>query len=629
MSIYPEILKRVIANKINTTFSDNPQKSVGIFESSIELSPEIQEWNTLLTATQNLPTYDEPVVYILLWLYLQKNKNTFFTQTSGVLVTAKFSILPEIHKSRFITHNIRQKILSIFQQTQRTYYAFSRLSRVYRHKRTPVQIDTDLYMNDLTRLQKNTFVLFDNGKLYYFSLNDLAKIFLDSLTYSYLFFPEPKVCKNPYNNIPFTKSTLYNIYFQMKSTFCVVPRLIQLFFEADFNVYLFKKRNESLILEYIIREYVAKTEPIRMRADILKMVNEYDGQRILTIHPLFPSKSLLNGLKQMYILYLTRTHTQDGKIYENYGAELIYRMNCFVNKNPQFGRMNFQSKPHLLSFNGRPSSFEHRTLTFSTSLRPPVSPSATLSGVLAVSGNTFVFGQPNVPSLTDTNITENVESNLPPPYFHFTQSQPSRFVFHHRNTTGSPGYSEAAPYIRSPDIVQEFLENHQYNETSYNRYVYSGSIYSVEQPQPLPELVSDNYNPDPDPETESDEEEYVLRVQQPRHDNETVEETHATYLSDVSVLPLLSMRRATPNIPGNIMAVYYYDGDDADTNVNENDADNEDNNSTSTEEQQNAQMNRQYEHIIAGDDSSELLSVASSIDTNDDYDDNDGYDSVS
>ena len=658
MSIYPEILKRVIANNLNTTFFTTPKHPEeifnftdetpnvvftsldtlcpGILQSSTERSSGIRDWMTLFTATRGLP-YDEPIVYILVMTYLQKMNKTFVNELPDVATRCfhKFRILSDIYHDPFITDNICRNILSILQKTQCTYHAFSRLARVYRHKHTPVQINTDLYMNDLVPTHKNTFVLLDHDKIYYFSMNDLAKIMLDSLTYSYLFFPEPKVCKNPYNNMPFTKSTLYNMYFQMKESFCVVPRLIQLFFEADFNVFLFKKLNESTLLEHIIREYVARTEPIRMRADILKMVTEHDDKGILIIHPLFPSKSLFTGLKHIYILYLCRKYTADGKIYENYGHEIVYRMDDFINKNPRFGRMNFIKNSYIPNL-----------------LNPLPNPNP----ILQPDGSVipFVFGRPAPKpveparpfTFLNTQNTQNTQNTSSDVSFSV-----NGVVLYHTNTASTPGYQEVAAYNRPPNIVQDFLENHQYDESAYNRYVYFGSTCSNDEPRPLPPSVTDaetvNHTPTPwqFQDNDSTDESSVQELQGHNNDAaETPEETHAAnalvqlWGNSIRVMQYsqrndvrnfvgdsparLPITDTPPHTPVNRMTIYY----DYHPNNESDDADYE---STSTDEQDTARMNLEREFIIAGDNSSDALSVASSIDTDADYEDNDGYDSVS
>ena len=655
MSIYPEILKRVITNNLNITFSTNTPSSCGLFESLIETPVEFRDWKTIYDATRHMDR-NESIVYILLCAYLPKMIQEFADNNDiKTHCIAKFRIIDELFSSSYdgkpplsaityenesssvvprsstflrpagvLTHPrtsafsiaylckpIRQHILSILQKTQRTYHAFSKIARVYRHKHTPVQINTDLYMNDLTLSNPTTFVLLDHDKVYYFSLNDLAKIMIDSLTYSYMFFIEPKVCKNPYNNVPFTKSALYNIYFRMKSVFCVVPPLIHAFFMSDFNVFLFKKQNESAILEHIIREYVAKTDPIHMRAEILKMIREYDTENVLTIHPLVPSKSLVKGLKPMLLLYLSRKHTQDGYLYQNYGFELSCRMNRFVKQNPQFGHMIF--KPKLPVFAIERSSVANVPLTNA----PPTN----------ASGHVFVFGE-NRSSTTNTTDTANSPSftfSNPTafPYSSFMQMQMTRFVLHHTNTELNPGYNDTVVYKRSPDRLLDFLENHQYNEPAYNRYLYSGSIYSVDEPQPLAPSI-----PDTDSSTESDAtepgqyqdnesgDEYVIRVYPQEGENDANEsvETHAIVaLRQLQNEPSLSL----PLSPLRITEGWA-----------EEDADN-DNNTVSTEEERLEQMARENEYIIAGDNSSDMLSVASSIDYDGEYDDTDGYDSVS
>ena len=50
------------------------------------------------------------------------------------------------------------------------------------------------------------------------------------------FFSVPLVIKNPYNNVPFNKSTLYNIYFNIMSKTYIVSELIHKFFLTNFDI---------------------------------------------------------------------------------------------------------------------------------------------------------------------------------------------------------------------------------------------------------------------------------------------------------------------------------------------------------------------------------------------------------
>jgi hypothetical protein len=355
-SLYSNILTKIIESHLNITVYtentfctlDNPTETY--FGISTEICPEIHNWKQVFQSSSTL-TMDESISFILLFYYLSVlNKPSSVLQNHIIMngkpatiysqnSKKKFEIVRQLYTNAFCDDQTRGRILSIIQKAQRAYYGFARLARVYRLKRIPVQINTDLYMSELDPQKKTTFVLLTRDKQYYFSLNDLAKIMMDSLTYSYLLFSEPKVCKNPYNNVPFSKSTLYNIYFQMKSVFCVVPRIIQLYFETGFNIFVLKKQNEPYLRELIVREYVAKTEPAKLRGDILKMIREYDPNQMLSIHPSFPAEALVKGLKHIYIVYLSHKHTTDDQTYEYYEHEIKYKMTEFIRINPNFGKV--------------------------------------------------------------------------------------------------------------------------------------------------------------------------------------------------------------------------------------------------------------------------------------------------
>jgi hypothetical protein len=449
MSVYSFIIKRLIEHELHIDFNTNPHTR-DAFSKILTIAPEIQNWETLCSKIRCFGV-NEAIVYILMLFYSNKmevhfGENAKNTESDTPLylrqIHYKFSVIHSIYSNEFFTDALREIIVSMFQQTQRIYNAFSRFAQIYRYKRTPVQVSADLYMNELSPIKRTTFRLLDNGKLYYFGLNDLTNLITGSLTYSYMVFAEPKVCKNPYNNIPFSKSTLYNIYFQMKTVFCVVPRLIQLFFESDFNVFLFKKRNEPALREAIIREYVEKTDPLRLRSDILKMIRLYDLRQQLSIHPLFPSKTLVQCVKPIYILYLCYQHSPDEQTRDYYQHEIHHRMARLIRDNPNFGRITFNARYPSVSANHFTPSTE--PVTF------PTEPTPTH----------------NV-NLSDSAFTP------------FSMTERYRIIGNLQQRSRTPLYNQYHDEIvrtRENRALDEFMQNHRYDDAAYNRYVMSGSI---------------------------------------------------------------------------------------------------------------------------------------------------------
>ena len=78
-----------------------------------------------------------------------------------------------------------------------------------------IVVDFDLCLNPIEHNNKNSICLFQENKKYYFRINDLINIINNALCNSPNFFSDTLITKNPYNNIAFNKSTLYNIYFNI------------------------------------------------------------------------------------------------------------------------------------------------------------------------------------------------------------------------------------------------------------------------------------------------------------------------------------------------------------------------------------------------------------------------------
>ena len=97
------------------------------------------------------------------------------------------------------------------------------------------------------------------------------------------FFPEPLYPKNPYNNIEFNHTVLYNIYFHMEKSRMIIPTLFRLFYNSNFNTELFLLNNEQYIRDSYIRNYAYTTPSLSLFNDVKKMldVNKFYTKKLL------------------------------------------------------------------------------------------------------------------------------------------------------------------------------------------------------------------------------------------------------------------------------------------------------------------------------------------------------------
>jgi hypothetical protein len=250
----------------------------------------------------------------------------------------KFNFLNSTLMNVFLNDINKEKTFEIFTKSQKTYHAFARLSHIYRYKKAKLQINHDLYLNPITS-QKHITIL-QNGKKYMFTATDLINIINTALPNAPHFFVEPLISKNPYNNIPFDKSTLYNIYFFLRTTNHKMPILIEKYFLSNFDITEFYYENESIIRDIAIENFVFKSECKVLYPSVMNMIHKYDKKNKLYINDEFPKDKLVDIMRPyLHLYYITKYSFMFNKK-ENAYAELTYKFNKFVKFNPTFGRKN-------------------------------------------------------------------------------------------------------------------------------------------------------------------------------------------------------------------------------------------------------------------------------------------------
>ena len=252
----------------------------------------------------------------------------------------KFEYVDKCMKNVFFNEEIRIEFMNMFCKIQRIYHSFARLSYIYKYKKSTIVVDEDLCMNKLLEHDKNVICIFQKNSRYLFNVRDLIKVVNSSLTNAHEMFSAALNVKNPYNNVVFNKSTLYNIYFFVKFNTNLYPELLFKFFKENFNLRIFGKKYEYLLREYIIVNHINNTCDDIIHCEILDMLdyaNKFMEYPIL-IDSKFPKKTLIKIMKPYFELWMSAQYSLS-----NSTQRFCYRtfktyMSAFSLYNPAFGR---------------------------------------------------------------------------------------------------------------------------------------------------------------------------------------------------------------------------------------------------------------------------------------------------
>jgi hypothetical protein len=264
------------------------------------------------------------------------------TKINWDFIENKFTCLKNILNNPYLNNDNKNVFLSIFSKSQRVYYSFVKLAYLYRLRKAPLQINTDLSLNEINSKQKNVITILQNGSKYLFTISDLLKIINTGLSNTSYFFTDPYIPKNPYNNIQFNNTILYNIFFFAKYNFCTTDKifhLFQLFYITDFNLKMFEYENEAIIRDISIKNYVFNTPYTILYNDVKTMMfNTYWFKR-LSVDSDFPRNVLVDIMRPYLHLYYLYKYSVFGTTKSKESTKILeYKSYFFFNYNPGFGR---------------------------------------------------------------------------------------------------------------------------------------------------------------------------------------------------------------------------------------------------------------------------------------------------
>lgn len=293
------------------------------------------------------------IEHIVQLLYIHMINSNYSTQF-------KYKYIFKIINNKLLSIDNVMYFLKLFNDVQRYYISLNKFAHICKYKMTNYVCKEDLYLNPIEEIHDNTISVIHENQKYIFTIPDITKIICKTLNHSFSLHIDPQPCRNPYNNIPFTKSNLYTIYFKIKQSTFILPSIFQYYFESNFNLHDLIEKYETQLREYAIKYYI-ENEDIYL--SIINML--YDHPYIYNnIHDDFPRNMLIEIFKPYLIYYYRSKYSlhigfkNENIIYIN---ALLYRFN---NYNKDFGKLNnnyniFEHNNNTQKFNMKYPIFIH------------------------------------------------------------------------------------------------------------------------------------------------------------------------------------------------------------------------------------------------------------------------------
>jgi hypothetical protein len=267
------------------------------------------------------------------------------------LYKKKFILLKEILNNFIIQNSREEEIINYFYKIQRVYNGLNRFLYIYKVKKSKLVVNTDMCLNEINENEKNVICIYQDNSRYLFKILDLLKIIDMSLIHSQNLFADPLCIKNPYNNLPFSKSILYYIYHFIieKTNYFIKINYTELFFKfhsCNFCLTDFLNKFEHLIREKTIKNNIKNSTNNDTYNIIIQMINKFNMNKVkdkrILIDSTFPKDKLIKIFKPYLNLYLDSKYLLVSYLKYNAACELEKKLVNFQKFNPLFGRIKIK-----------------------------------------------------------------------------------------------------------------------------------------------------------------------------------------------------------------------------------------------------------------------------------------------
>ena len=277
----------------------------------------------------------------------------------------KYKCLRELMSNCFYSQTIKDQCINIIGETTRALLNLYKFMRIYKLKDKP-KIDIDFNLKTINQKDKNVITIRENNCNYLFTLPDLLNIINKSLSRCDHFFVASTFPKNPYTNLPFSLSTLYNVYFKLKVSDLPFSVLFHEFYKCNFNLELFKINHELVVREESFKNFLKFGLASEQEKEIHYMLKSNFWTKKWVINKSFPQNTLIEIFKPLLKLYLDVAYgSRDHEKYFLHKKKLHIYLKKMYSYNVCFGRKNVHIKAKETSYNTKHLTFKELESVYS------------------------------------------------------------------------------------------------------------------------------------------------------------------------------------------------------------------------------------------------------------------------
>lgn len=275
---------------------------------------------------------------------LRSNMYTFFNCHINSLDCITIFDCIRYYDTRFMCEKQFGNIVLCLGKYMKVINGLRRFVNVFKMKKYPTSNNETMDLSPLNKNHKHTMPIIHEKSVYYFNIIELVRIINSKLCNSEDFFSLSLPILNPYTNIPFSKTILYNIYFFIKHHTHINCVLFEAFFRNNFDLHHFQTNNSQTIMEHHINSLTknnSNNELIRGIKTMINHVNKFlksTKKHKIVIGQNFPQELTIKALKPYYNLFLKFKYCNNNQKRFNYKQLFFYKMEKFILFNPKFGQ---------------------------------------------------------------------------------------------------------------------------------------------------------------------------------------------------------------------------------------------------------------------------------------------------